>query len=259
MPSSDPKVVRLQPNFQELSEVAVALNSASDELTKAVSVLDEGLKKLNIGLTVWVDYLHRGIEDWEYDDDQIGYCKVNGKWGLALRRIWGDNRSDDHRMEGPWLFTDAPREMRLSSVDTIPALIERLRTEASEAIKKAEEKTIQVREMAAAISEKEGISKSFSATGMTLSQAKAVRAAIQARQKFLGELVEQSHRWEFANGELKMWFTPDKHAFVELIDGRESLAKIVQAAGQVLGRDIRIATKIEELASTAKSETKGRK
>jgi hypothetical protein len=151
MASDEPKYAKVQTHFKALSSVSTSLNTASDELVKAVSVLDEALKKLNVGLTVWVTFRSRGVEDWEYDDDQIGYGKVNGKWGITLRRIWGDNRNDNHDDEGPWLFNEAPRDMRLASVDKIPELIEALSKEASDTTKKIQEKTLEVRELARAI------------------------------------------------------------------------------------------------------------
>lgn len=151
MASSDSKIEKIQTHFQVLSSVASTLNNASDELTKAVSMLDEALKKLNIGLTVWVTFRSRAVVEPEYDDDQIGYCKVNGKWGIALRRIWGDPVQDHYGDEGAWLFNDAPRDMRLHSVDKIPELIEALGKEASDTAQKINEKTREVSELASAI------------------------------------------------------------------------------------------------------------
>ncbi len=151
--SSDQKVAKIQTDFQALSSIAPALNAASDELTKSVALLDDSLKKLNIGLTAWVTFRDHDIDERgdHYDADQIGYCKVNGAWGISLRHIWGEESSDWHRVEGPWLFNDAPREMRLYSVDRIPEVIEALAKEASNATKRIEEKTKEVRDLAAAI------------------------------------------------------------------------------------------------------------
>ncbi len=163
MTSSDSKVEKVQLHFQALSSVASSLNKASDELTKVVTILDEALKKLNVGLTVWVTFRSRAAE-WldEYDDDQIGYCKVNGKWGIALRRIWGDS-NERYGDEGPWLFNEAPREMRLHGVDKIPEVIEALAKEAFDTTKKIHEKTQEARELAGAVekiaSEEAGSSK----------------------------------------------------------------------------------------------------
>jgi hypothetical protein len=157
MASSDSKIAKIQTHFQTLSSVATSLNSASDELTKVVGVLDEALKKLNIGLTVWVTFAEWSDEHdvgitqlSRYTCDQIGYCKVNGKWGIALQSVSGDDAGQDEP-EGPWLFNDAPRDMRLQAVDKIPEVIEKLGSEASSLVTRVQEKTKQVRELATAI------------------------------------------------------------------------------------------------------------
>jgi hypothetical protein len=153
MTSSDAKIAKIQTSFQALSEIAPALNTASDELTKTVSYLDEALKKLNVGLAAWVTFNTRGCEEepQAFDEDQIGYSKVNGVWGIALRRMWGDPARDEYGHEGPWLFNDASREMRLLSIDKIPEVIEKLAKDALNTKKKVEEKTKEVRALADAI------------------------------------------------------------------------------------------------------------
>jgi len=153
MSPSESKAASVQTNFQTLSTVASSLNSASDELTRVIGTLDEALKKLNLGLTVWVIFEDRSDEHdpSHYDADQIGYCKVNGKWGISLRHIWGNEVFDDHKEDGPWPFTEAPRELRIRSVDKIADLIEALNKEASATTKKIQEKTKEVGELALAI------------------------------------------------------------------------------------------------------------
>jgi hypothetical protein len=153
MTSVDPKITKALAHFENLSTVASTLNAASDELTKVVAALDEALKKLNIGLTVWMSFRYRGDPDstGEYDTDQIGYAKVQSSWGLALRRIWGNESFDAHNEDGPWHFSDAPREMRIAAVDRIPEFIEALSKEASDTTRRVQEKTKQVRELAVAI------------------------------------------------------------------------------------------------------------
>jgi hypothetical protein len=150
---TDVKIAKIQTSFQALSEIAPELNTASDELTIAVSYLDEALKKLNIGLAAWVAFQTRGYEDapQAYDEDQIGYSKVNGVWGIALRHIWGDPGRDEYGHDGPWLFNDASREMRLQSIDKIPDVIEKLAKDALSTKKKIEAKTTEVRTLADAI------------------------------------------------------------------------------------------------------------
>src|SRR5260370_22595641 len=153
MSPNDAKTAKVQTNFQSLSAVASSLNAASDELTRVVGTLDEALKRLNLGLTVWVTFADRSDEQdpSRYDVDQIGYCRVNDKWGISLRHIWGHEAFDAHNEDGPWLFTNAPRELRLSSIDKIADLIESLSKEASATTKKIQEKTKKVGELALAI------------------------------------------------------------------------------------------------------------
>lgn len=151
MLSSNSKIAKIQEQYLALAKLAPSLNSASDELAKAVAPFEETFKRLNLGLTQWVGYAFADVEAPRYDVYQIGYAKVQGKWGIALRRIWGNEQLDHHEEEGPWLFNDAPREMRLQSVDQIPELFEALVKAASDTTKKIREKTESIREMAAAI------------------------------------------------------------------------------------------------------------
>jgi hypothetical protein len=165
MTSSDSKVAKIQTHFLALTKTAAALNAASDELTKVVANLDEALKKLNVGLTVWVTFVSwdTGTE-FGYNNEQIGYCKVNGKWGIALQHVWGDESEDYEKQDGPWLFNDGPREMRLRGVDKIADVIEKLAKAASDTTKQVEQKTEEVRELATAISALAGESKAKSLT-----------------------------------------------------------------------------------------------
>lgn len=53
--------------------------------------------------------------------------------------------------EGPWLFNDAPREMRVYGVDKIPEVIETLCLEAAETTEMVWQKTQEIREFTNAI------------------------------------------------------------------------------------------------------------
>lgn len=83
------------------------------------------------------------------------------------------------------------------------------------------------------------------ATGISAEDVAQIKTAIQAQQKFLGELVEQSSRWELEGGELRIYFAPEKSSFLGLIDGRETLEKIRTVASKVLGRPLRVCAKLE--------------
>jgi hypothetical protein len=149
MPLSDPKFLSVLKNFGTLSASASEVNKASSELASAVSQLDEMLKRLNLGVTAWVVIRSRAAEPPEYDDYELGYARVNSKWGLAIRRIHGDPDHED--IEGPWAFNDAKRELRIGAVDKIPGLLEKLAQKTADTAEMLTEKTRQVLEFSSAI------------------------------------------------------------------------------------------------------------
>ena len=155
MSSNDSKNENVQIQFKVLATVASSLNTASNEFAKSVVILDESLKPLNIGLSVWVPFAFlEGLEHPDYDQDEIGYSKVNGTWGLAIRSIRGREGREGEAFEhvtGPWLFNEAAREMRIHSVEKIPDVIKALIEKASETTKRIQQKTKEVRALTEAI------------------------------------------------------------------------------------------------------------
>jgi DNA polymerase III subunit gamma/tau len=87
------------------------------------------------------------------------------------------------------------------------------------------------------------------AAGLSTEQIAEIKAAIQAQQKFIGELLEHSSRWELEGAELRIYFSPEESAFARLIEGRETLEKIRAASGKVLGRTVRVCAKLESGAA----------
>lgn len=85
--------------------VASSLNFASNEQTKVIAVLDESLKNLNLGLAAWVTYSSHVKESGELNDEQIGYSKINGKWGISLQRKYGNVRKGSPRLKAPGCLT----------------------------------------------------------------------------------------------------------------------------------------------------------
>lgn len=246
MASTESEVEKIQKHFQALVSIAPSLNTVSDELTQAVAILDEALKKLNIGLSAWVMFCSRGNDDYSeyYDVDQIGYCKVNGNWGIAIQHLWGDEVRDHHNSEGPWLFKDASREMRVQAVDKIPELIEELSKVAAKTQKKIQEKTKQVRDLAVAVRQDAG--NKIVAKGLTLGQVNAITVAVSAQQKFVAEVVQQAHRWEWDGTTLRIYFSSQKGQFAALLESHESILKIRNAIQGVLGVDAKIGVHVEQ-------------
>jgi DNA polymerase III subunit gamma/tau len=93
--------------------------------------------------------------------------------------------------------------------------------------------------------------------GITQEQVAEIKAAVQTQQKFLGELVEQSSLWELEGAELRIYFSPEKRPFAEMMEGRETLEKIRSISSKVLGRAVRVCAKLEAVAAAAASAARG--
>ena len=79
---------------------------------------------------------------------------------------------------------------------------------------------------------------------------------VQAQQKFLGELVEQSSQWELDGAELRIYFSPDRRPFAEMMEGKETLEKIRAISSKVLGRTVRVCAKLEAVAAASASASR---
>lgn len=142
-------------SFQELQNAAEMLNSVSDELGKSIACIDDSLRKLNLGISVWV-----GVTGWDNtqeggDDfwaEEIGYAKFNGKWGLCLRRREGTYRNPDDESIEVWAFNDAPRVQRLEALDKITELLQRLNDEAAKVTKRVQARLADVQVVANVLS-----------------------------------------------------------------------------------------------------------
>jgi DNA polymerase-3 subunit gamma/tau len=94
-------------------------------------------------------------------------------------------------------------------------------------------------------------------SGISVEQVAEIKAAVQAQQKFLGELVEHGSRWELEGAELRIYFSPEKRPFAEMLEGRESLEKVRIASSTVLGRAVRVCAKLESVAAAAARAASG--
>jgi DNA polymerase III subunit gamma/tau len=88
------------------------------------------------------------------------------------------------------------------------------------------------------------------ASGLSNEQVAEIKSAIQTQQKFLGELVEHGSRWELDGAELRVYFSPEKRTFAEMLEGRESLEKVRIASSKVLGRAVRVCARLESVAES---------
>jgi DNA polymerase III subunit gamma/tau len=96
-----------------------------------------------------------------------------------------------------------------------------------------------------------GNAKEIRVNGISQEQVAEIKSAIQAQQKFLGELVEHSSGWELEGAELRIYFSADKRPFAEMIEGRDTLEKVRAVSSNVLGRAVRVCARLDSIAAAA--------
>jgi hypothetical protein len=148
---SAPLPARVQSSFQNLKAAANELNSASDRFTKLVTEIDAILKQLNIGIETWVQIGSKWCDDFDSSGyDQVGYSKVNGKWGVCLKSVTenANNPFDDIEV---WSFGDGPRRLRLEAVEYLPTLLEELARKAADGTRDITDKTFDLESFVSAL------------------------------------------------------------------------------------------------------------
>ena len=159
----DSPIARVQTSFQQLSAAASTLNAISDQLGKVVTRLDSSFQKLNIGVSGWVRfYDSRSADALEFSFKEVGYDRVNGKWGLAIRIASGHEYAESFSSYEEWLFNDAPRALRLDAVDKIPELFEQLTKVVTATAESVDKKLKKLEEFASAVSAVVGAEKPVS-------------------------------------------------------------------------------------------------
>lgn len=148
----DSLITRVHTSFEQLSAAAGTLNAVSDQLGKLVSRLDSSFQRLNIGVTGWVKFKDSSSQDGlRFWQDSVGYAKINGRWGLAIRSVAGHEHMDEYISDEEWPFNDAPRKLRVDAVEKLPELFETLSAEAAAITTAVGEKLKLVEEFAAAV------------------------------------------------------------------------------------------------------------
>lgn len=143
---------RVSADFKRLASSAAALNAVSDEIAQPISTIDAALRKLNLGVSAWVQFA--GEEDpmtGVYWFRSVGYDKVSSRtWGIAIcyRVVDVDQvvRQDDE-----WLFNEAPRAYRLEALDKLPHLLEKLTKVADDMADALKKKVATTKQVATAI------------------------------------------------------------------------------------------------------------
>lgn len=142
---------RLVESYRKLAATADVLSAKSDALSNVIGVIDSTLQGLNLGIIAWEKISGVNDEDaGSYWSKDVGYAKIHGIWGLAIRETRGNHHGEDHEVE-EWLFSNAPRSLRIEALDKIPDLLDKLNASAEKTARKIEAKTQQAGVMAQAL------------------------------------------------------------------------------------------------------------
>jgi hypothetical protein len=144
---------RISASYKQLTQAATELNAVSDELGKFVTALDAALRRLNLGIATWLRLESREDGSGNYTKRDLGYAKIGSKWGIALRTMTGNHNDVEESNVEEWLFNDAPRALRIESVEKLPDLFESLVKEADAATKQIRTKTHHAQALASALTD----------------------------------------------------------------------------------------------------------
>src|SRR5262245_3177771 len=144
---------RISSSYKQLTQAATELNAVSDELGKFVTALDAALRRLNLGIATWLRLESREDGSGNYTKRDLGYAKIGNKWGIALRTMTGNHNDVEDSNVEEWLFNDAPRALRIESVEKLPDLFESLVKEADVATKNIRTKMERAQALATALTQ----------------------------------------------------------------------------------------------------------
>jgi hypothetical protein len=148
---------RISSSYKQLTQAATELNAVSDELGKFVTALDAALRRLNLGIATWLRLESREDGSGNYTKRDLGYAKIGNKWGIALRTMQGNHNDVEDSNVEEWLFNDAPRALRIESVEKLPDLFENLVKEADAATRQIRTKTERAQALASALTEQAAV------------------------------------------------------------------------------------------------------
>jgi hypothetical protein len=134
----------IEESLTRLSSAAQQLNQVRDKMSASILDLDKKLHSLQIGVTGWVMLASSASEARE-----LGYAKVGGKWGLALRVT----EVQPYLVKECWHFNDAPTWFRVEAVTRIPDLLEHLVKRSADTLALVEKRVVEVEEILGAIAE----------------------------------------------------------------------------------------------------------
>jgi hypothetical protein len=81
--------------------------------------------------------------------------------------------------------------------------------------------------------------------GLSEAQVDAIKSAILAQEKFLGELIEHVSRWEMTGGEVRLFFSTESRALAEMLQARDPMERLRNITSRILGQTVRVCVKLE--------------
>lgn len=147
VPSSSERLVSA---YKRLVAVAETQKIAARQFSAPIAEIDRALQRLDLGLITW-QKIAGGEDDYGgYWSRDVGYARIKGDWGLAIRSVRGHHGWEEDEVE-QWLFGEAPSSMRIEALEKVPDLLEELIKNAEKTTKKLQEKTVEARELATAL------------------------------------------------------------------------------------------------------------
>ncbi len=138
--------------LETLSDTAKNINKASRRLTEAVDQVNAALKKLNMGIPVWIPtWSGPDIPGQVQESEDIGYAKLKGKWGVCIRLTVEHAGPDPDVTE--WHFEDAPRELRMRNIKYLQKLVAAMNEQGNEAANEIDKEAAETEKFAAMLGE----------------------------------------------------------------------------------------------------------
>jgi len=141
--------------FERLAPLAARLNEESDTLNDLIEEVEAKIRKLNVGLTVWLERPLARVDEpptngqWgelqHHSEVQLGVAKIRGRWKLVIRRQHVELGLYQGDPDCPWTkrydigelepLLEAPRDYRVEAVRVLPELLAQLADRAESAVR----------------------------------------------------------------------------------------------------------------------------
>ena len=148
-----PPTDRITASFKNLVVSSDELVSATGDLQKVIDAFEKHLNSIKPHVATWHELSGNDAPDGRYWHRDIGYAKVEGRWGIALRDVKGYYSAPDDEDFEVWLFKDAPQWMQIETVGKLPDLLDAIVKRTQDTTKKLRSKTEEARKLAEALAQ----------------------------------------------------------------------------------------------------------